>query len=275
VSAVTRHPGPPSPRPGSAATLPATRGRRVAAGLILATLLLVLFGAARASQAEIVLAPGEPLTHETASLLVLGALQAQAPGTPFRLELRRPVLPLANTSPVAVSVALAQWRHDPVSGEWRGQLVVRGADGRGGTLPIEGLAREQVVVPVPAVPVEAGTLIDPARLRAVAVDRVALPPGAVMDAAELEGQRARRRLAAGRPVVASDLQEPASVQKGEIVTVVFERGPLRLTLLGKALEAGAIGQAVRVLNTDSGRAVSAIVTGPREVQVGTASGRAS
>lgn len=274
MSAVTPHPGSPSPRPGATEPLPATPCRRGAARLILATL-LVLVGAMRASQAEIVLAPGEPLTHEAASQLVRGALEAQAPGTPFRLELRRPLLPLANTSPVAVSVALAQWRHDPVSGEWRGQLVVRGADGRGGTLPIEGLAREQVIVPVPAVPVEAGSAVDPARLREVAVDRAALPPGCVFDAAELAGRAARRRLAAGRPVVASDLLEPASVQKGEIVTVVFERGPLRLTLVGKALEAGAIGQAVRVLNTDSGRAVSAVVTGPREVQVGMASGRAS
>lgn len=275
MSAVTFDPGSSGRRAPARSATPATARWRSAASVLLVALVLALLGAARPSRAEIVLAPGEPLTREAASLLVIAALQAQAPGTPFRVELRRPVLPLANTSPVPVSVILARWQHDPVSGEWRGQLVVRGADGRGGELPIEGVAREQVLVPVPAVPVEAGTRIDPARLREVALDRAALPPGAVMDAAELGGQRARRRLAAGRPVAASDLQEPASVQKGEIVTVVFQRGPLRLTLLGKALEPGAIGQTVRVLNTDSGRAVSAVVTGPRLVQVGTAAGDAS
>ena len=55
------------------------------------------------------------------------------------------------------------------------------------------------------------------------------------------------------------------VQRNETVTIVYEVPGILLTVRGKALEAGADGDVVNVLNTQSNRTVQATVTGPGRV----------
>jgi flagella basal body P-ring formation protein FlgA len=76
------------------------------------------------------------------------------------------------------------------------------------------------------------------------------------------------------PVAAAFAQRPAKaesaaplVKRNAIVVMEFVRGPLSIIAEGRALSAGAEGETVKVLNTSSRIAVSALVVGPNRVRV--------
>jgi len=54
----------------------------------------------------------------------------------------------------------------------------------------------------------------------------------------------------------------AAVRRGETVTLVYQAPGMSLSMRTRALEDGAVGQSVRVLNTASNRTIDAVVTGP-------------
>ena len=67
---------------------------------------------------------------------------------------------------------------------------------------------------------------------------------------------------------------PAMVQKGATVLMVLDSPGIALTAQGQAMEAGAIGERIRVLNPISRAVVEAEVVGPDRVRVAPTRGRA-
>jgi flagella basal body P-ring formation protein FlgA len=65
----------------------------------------------------------------------------------------------------------------------------------------------------------------------------------------------------------SDLVKPLAIQRNEAVTITYDVPGISLTVRGKAAEAGAVGDVVSVLNTQSNRTVQATVTGPGRVAI--------
>ena len=54
----------------------------------------------------------------------------------------------------------------------------------------------------------------------------------------------------------------AAIRRGESVNLVYEAPGMSLAMRARALEDGAVGQSVRLLNTSSNRTIDAVVTGP-------------
>jgi flagella basal body P-ring formation protein FlgA len=92
---------------------------------------------------------------------------------------------------------------------------------------------------------------------------------------EVVGLAARRALRAGEPLRTADLMKPELVQRNETVTLVYEVPGLVLTIRGKALESGAQGDSVSVLNLQSKRTVQGTISGPGEVTIAAVTPRAS
>jgi flagellar basal body P-ring formation protein FlgA len=90
----------------------------------------------------------------------------------------------------------------------------------------------------------------------------------------LVGLAAKRALRAGEVLHAADFVKPEIVQRNENVTLVYEAPGLLLTMRGKALESGALGDTVNVLNIQSKRTIQGTISGPGQVSV-TASTRVS
>jgi flagella basal body P-ring formation protein FlgA len=84
---------------------------------------------------------------------------------------------------------------------------------------------------------------------------------------EAAGLAARRALRPGQLIRLTDLMKPELVQKNESVTISYQVPGIVLTVRGQALEAGAQGDVINVLNVQSKKTVSAIVTGPGRVSV--------
>lgn len=81
------------------------------------------------------------------------------------------------------------------------------------------------------------------------------------------GLAARHSVRAGQALRASDLMRPEIVQRNEAVTLVYEAPGLVLTVRGKALDPGAEGDVISVLNSQSNRTVQGTVAGPARVVV--------
>src|SRR3546814_2370244 len=88
-----------------------------------------------------------------------------------------------------------------------------------------------------------------------------------MDAGDLVGMSPRRGLAANTPIRIHDVERPIDVARGDTVVMTLQSGALMITARGRALDQGALGQVVRVLNVDSNRTVEAVVTGPNAVSI--------
>jgi len=89
------------------------------------------------------------------------------------------------------------------------------------------------------------------------------------------GMQARRQLRAGQALKVADISKPDLVQRDQNVTLTYEATGLYLTIRGKALESGTEGDVVNVLNLQSKRTVSGVVTGRGQVSVSVATPRPS
>lgn len=242
---------------------------RRAAPFLALLLGVALLSAPRSAGAEpATLAPGEPLTAGLLRGLVAAALPAPAPGRRVELAFAEPRLPLANPSDRPVSLVLDGLELDEARQRFTGKLVVRVDGAVTGVLGLAGSARPLVEVPAPLQPLREGQVIEPTLLGTVWVPEASLPADALLAADDVLGREAGRRLPAGRPLREGDLRAPRLVRKGEVVTLVFQRGPIELTAQARALQDGVEGERIRAVNLDSERPVSGVVIGRRRLLVG-------
>ena len=88
------------------------------------------------------------------------------------------------------------------------------------------------------------------------------------------GLAARNTLGVGRPLRNADLMKPELVQRNDMVTIVYEVPGVLLSMRGKAVDGGAEGDMIDVLNVQSKRTLRATVTGPGRVSVASMEPRA-
>ncbi|MBN8920652.1 MAG: flagellar basal body P-ring formation protein FlgA [Rhizobiales bacterium] len=81
------------------------------------------------------------------------------------------------------------------------------------------------------------------------------------------GLAARRALRSGQALTASDLMQPELVVKNEAVTIVYEVPGMLLSVRGKAIDSGAEGDTVAVLNAQTKRTLQGVVSGPGRVTI--------
>jgi flagella basal body P-ring formation protein FlgA len=81
------------------------------------------------------------------------------------------------------------------------------------------------------------------------------------------GMQLRRPMRAGQAVKVADLAKPDLVQRDQGVTLIYQTAGLYLTTRGKAVDNGTEGDVVNVLNLQSKRTVSGVVTGRGQVTI--------
>jgi flagellar basal body P-ring formation protein FlgA len=81
------------------------------------------------------------------------------------------------------------------------------------------------------------------------------------------GMQMRRPMRAGQPLRIADLVKPDLVQRDQSVTVIYQSAGLYITARAKALDSGADGDVISVLNPQSKRTVTGVVTGRGQVTI--------
>lgn len=94
--------------------------------------------------------------------------------------------------------------------------------------------------------------------------------GAITDPDRAIGLIARRSLRAGASVGPRDLTTPQVIARNDLVEVAFISGGVKLTVTGRASRNAAAGEALPVLNLQSGRTIDAVAVGPGRAVAGPA-----
>ncbi len=90
----------------------------------------------------------------------------------------------------------------------------------------------------------------------------------IVAAQQLVGKVARRTILPGRLIAVNAVAVPDLVQKGSIVSAIYQDGVLTITTSVLALQSGALHDAIQVRNIDSGKVIVASVQADGSVRVG-------
>jgi flagella basal body P-ring formation protein FlgA len=174
--------------------------------------------------------------------------------------------PLVPTEGKAQAIA-TQVDYDAASGRFAALLTVTADTMNPVNLRVAGRLLETMEVAVPAARLLAGSVLRPQDLRLARVRAGLVHGEVVQDPAEVAGMALRHPAAAGQPISRAELVRPPVVEKGATVTMALETQGISLSGQGQALDSGAVGERVRVLNPVSRAVLDAQVTGPGRVRV--------
>lgn len=132
-------------------------------------------------------------------------------------------------------------------------------------MQVTGIAYAMVEVPVLNRRIKRGEIIERGDLSQVRLRRNILSRNAILESDVIVGKASRRTLRPGVPLKNSDLRRPIVITKGSLVNIVIRTKNMILTAKGRAIQNGAMGDAVRVKNTRSKTIIDAIVVAPNRV----------
>lgn len=132
---------------------------------------------------------------------------------------------------------------------------------------ISGRVSPVIQVPVLVQNLQSGYIITKNDIEYISIKEREFTKDMVVDADALIGMTARRVVLADRPIRKSDLIAPQVVERGAIINLSLANSIMRITTQAKALQNGATGEIIRVVNTASNQTLQARVTGPNEAVV--------
>ncbi|MFM7621657.1 MAG: flagellar basal body P-ring formation chaperone FlgA [Alphaproteobacteria bacterium] len=130
------------------------------------------------------------------------------------------------------------------------------------------MAEEAILdVYVPVRPLSTGEIIAQGDLQLRSVPERDLSSNAVVDLKSLVGMEVKRTLKEGAIIRKNAIAAPILVHKKELVTLTLETNQMRLTAQGQAMDDGAMGEVIRVMNLTSKKVISAVVSGKQAATV--------
>ena len=116
---------------------------------------------------------------------------------------------------------------------------------------------------VPVRPIPANSVVSLADV----VPQDAVIAGGFQEVGDVLGLEARVTLYPGRPIMRGDLGPPAIVTRNDIVQIVFRRGALSILAEGRALDRGAVGERIRIMNIDSRAIITGVLRADKTAEV--------
>ncbi len=160
---------------------------------------------------------------------------------------------------VEATIGVQGLNFDPTTNRFVAVLVV---PANGPTLisqQVIGTAYVKTDVPVLKRLVSAGDTIQASDIEWISSRVDQLLPSTVTDSQQMVGRVAKRPLRPGQMLRLSDLSTEAAVQKNSLITIMVQSSQMNLSMRGKAMEDGAIGQSIRVMNTTSHKQLVGVV----------------
>ena len=163
---------------------------------------------------------------------------------------------------------VTQINFDSYSGRFEATVEIPTTVGKRNIVQLAGRAVATVEIATVARTIERGATLKDADVIMERRPRAEVGRGVVTDRGQAVGFAARSALQPGRPLRFAELMKPDLVQRNETVTLVYEVPGVMLTVRGKAIEGGAEGDVISVLNEQSKRTVQGTIVGPGRVVVG-------
>jgi flagella basal body P-ring formation protein FlgA len=112
-----------------------------------------------------------------------------------------------------------------------------------------------------------GVVINRADLRLESPTTEQAAQGALVSLEDVVGRETVRAISAGEPIRQDAVQAPLVVRKRDIVTVYVRSPGIRVRVIGRAVEDGALGSVITVESLTDRKTFFARVSGPQEVEV--------
>ena len=210
--------------------------------------------------------PGRPLTRAEAMAALSAALASAGMPADAEIEIAAfdpPMVPADGT----VTPVVTQLDYDAGSGRFTAQLSLSAAGMDAGAWRVTGRAQPMLEVAVAASRLLPGTILSAADLRLARLPSARVPAGAAHRIEDAVGKQLRIQAAPGTPLPLADLVVPTLVKRDARVLMLAEGPSLSLTAEGRALESGASGEHIRVLNPTSRAVLDAVVIGEGRVRM--------
>lgn len=176
-----------------------------------------------------------------------------------------PTLSLPGDVPATAEVA--QMTYTPGRDVFSAVVAAPSANNPLKTVTVSGLIEKTVQVPVLNSAMKEDDIISSSDIQWVDVAARNLVNDTIVDADKLIGKTPIRMVDAGVPVRGRDIKAPQLVARGDDILIQFNQGGLQLTAKGRAMQNGAEGEIIRVLNVSSNQSIRGEVTGSKIVVV--------
>jgi len=183
----------------------------------------------------------------------------------LKIMFDRDVRPIQLETNISPDLSLARLNYDASSRRF--DIAFDLASGTQGSWRYTGTAVETMEAAVPTRALARGDVIKASDFVVERRPRSEFASEPPAQPAEIAGYAARRAVRAGQPLRSADLMKAEIVQRNDTVTLHYAVPGIVLSMRGKALESGAEGDTVSVLNIQSKRAIQGVVTAPGHVTV--------
>lgn len=209
----------------------------------------------------------QSIPPETIKESLINALRAKGVTGEFDVSVggALPVITLGGEE--AATVEVAQLNFTPGRDVFSATLAAPSAQNPVKTLNISGVVEKSEEIPVLKSALKNGDVIGAADIEWKNIPTKSMVYDTMTDADQLIGKTPVRALQAGEAVRKRDLISPQLVARGDEVIIEFVNGAMALSVKGKAMQPGAEGDLIRVVNLSSNQSLRAEVVGDRMVRV--------
>jgi flagella basal body P-ring formation protein FlgA len=195
--------------------------------------------------------------------------ELRAAGAPGRLdlELRRHNLRIALPLDSSFDLTIERMTYDEGTGRFSAHLRVTGPEFAPKNIVLDGTAHSVIEIPVATRTLTKGSVIaaDDITWMDMRVGNIRQQTATELD--QVVGKEAKRQIRPDSPIRFNDIWAPRLVRKGSLVTLTVHTRYMLLQTNGQAVEDGARGEVVRILNLKSRKTLQGIVTGDGEVEI--------
>ncbi|MAO55691.1 MAG: flagella basal body P-ring formation protein FlgA [Rhodospirillaceae bacterium] len=165
------------------------------------------------------------------------------------------------------TVGIDDITYDARSQRFAAIVSIPKGDPAGHKLRLTGRLYGVVKVPVASRTVARNEVISKRDVKWINLRADRVMPDTVTKLEDLVGMSSRRGLRPDEIVRQSDIERPILVERGSLITITLHHGPMALSAQGKALERGALGDVVQIVNRRSNTVFEGEVTGPSRAKV--------
>ena len=207
------------------------------------------------------------IERERIEELLLDALAERGLGGELALRFDQPQVRLHLPTDSEATLTLTGLALDPTTGRFTARLAAP-ADGTPVVrATVSGRVLRMTRIPVPNRRMTADVVIGAEDIEWIDMRADRIGRDVITDAGDLIGRSPRRVLRAGRAVRANEVRRPIVVAKNNLVTIRLETPRMILSVRGRAMENGADGDTIRIMNIQSNSVINAMVVASNLVEV--------
>ncbi|WP_338048620.1 flagellar basal body P-ring formation chaperone FlgA [Phaeovibrio sulfidiphilus] len=215
----------------------------------------------------VVTRPGETVPLSVIEEALKAPLVALGAPERMTIELTSSRTPLSVAPGAEFRIRVSGETYDPQTRRFSAVLEVPAGAPDARRVQVSGRFSDTRDIPVLARRLGRGHVIRIEDIDFVSMKVETLPSGVITDVSDLLGKEPRNVVREGEPVRRSELLRPEVVRRNAVVTMELSMPGLNVTAKGRALESGADGDVIRVMNLASRQVVNATVVDPSRVIV--------